>query len=147
MGHHNEQALVYYASEADYRKRRAAHRSGAEEGCNPELARPHMESEARSYEREAGGPEGSLVRLVEEEPEARSAGHSGATVHRNEAHGCHSAGACCSYETLVVHSRHRRSRKAGGCTRGMAVCPGTQAGDCRTERLGELKTAAMVAAS
>lgn len=77
----------------------------------------------------------------------RTAGRIGATVRHNEAHGCHSAGARCSCEALVVRSRHRHSRMAGGRTRGMAVCPGTQAGGCRTERLGELKVAAAGASS
>lgn len=129
-----------------------AHHSEAEEGYSPVWAHPRRGNVARSSELEAGGPEDSLTQLEEEEAEVaaagpRTAGHNGATVRHNEAHGCHSAGACCSCEALVVRSCHRHSRKVGGRTRGMAVCPGTQAGDCRTERMGELKIVAAGASS
>lgn len=128
---HSEQALVFHAVvAAGYHKQQVAHHSEAEEGYIPAWVHPHRGSGAHSSEWEAGGPEDSLTQLEVEEEEAgpRTAGHTGATVRHNEAHGCHSAGARCSCEALVVRSRHHHSRKAGGRTRDMAVCPGTQAG-------------------
>lgn len=71
-----------------------------------------------------------------------AAGRKVATVRCSEAHGYRSAGASRSCEALVVRSRHRRSRKAGGRTGGMAVGPGRQAGGCRRARWEGLKAAA-----
>lgn len=111
--------------------------------------RPHRESEDHSSEEveeeEAGGPEGRQAQRAG--AGTRAAGQSGATARHSEAHGCCSAGAGRSCEALVERSRHRHSRKEGGRTRGMAVCPGRQAGGCRPERMGVLKTAVAAGAS
>lgn len=103
------------------------HHSAAEGGCSPSLVRLRRGTGGCSPW-VAGGQAGTL-----RAERTRSAGRRGATVRCNEAHGCRSAGESQRCEALVLCSRLHRNRKAGGRIRGMAVCPGTAAGDCSSK--------------
>lgn len=98
-------------------------RSVAEGGCSLFPVHPRRGSEGCSP-RAAGGSADTR-----RGGRRRSAGRMGATVRCNEAHGCRSAGESLCCEALVLCSRLHRNHKAGGRTRGMAVCPGMEAGD------------------
>lgn len=121
--HRNESVQVYCGEVCHHSPLVGPHHSVAEGGCSPFPVHPHRGTGDCSPW-VAGGPAGTL-----RAGRTRSAGHRGATVRCNEAHGCRSAGEnqCC--EALVPCSRRHHIRKAGGRIRGMAVCPGTAAGD------------------
>ena len=121
--HHNEWAQVYCGVVCHRSPLVRPHHTVAEGGCSPSLVHPRRGNGGCSPW-VAGGPSGTLWA-----GRTRSAGHSGATVRCNEAHGCRSAGESQSCEALVLCSHLHRIRKAGGRIHGMAVCPGTAAGD------------------
>ena len=125
--HRNEWAQVYCGVVCRRSPLAGPRRSAAEGGCSPSPVRRRRGTGGCSPW-VAGGPAGTL-----RAGRTRSAGHSGATVRCNEAHGCRSAGESQCCEALVLCSRLHRIRKAGGRIRGMAVCPGTAAGDSSSE--------------
>lgn len=124
MARHNELVQVYCGVVCHQSPLVGLLRSVAEGGCSLFLVHPHRRSEGCSPWVAGGSAD------TRRAGRTRSAGRMGATVRCNEAHGCRSAGESQCCEALVLGSRLHRTRKAGGRTRGMAVCPGTEAGDC-----------------
>lgn len=122
--HRNEWDQVYYGVVCHRSPLVGPRHSAAEGGCSLSLVHPRRGTGGCSPW-VAGGPAGTL-----RAERTRSVGRRGATVRCNEAHGCRSAGESQCCEALVLCSRLHRIHKAGGRIHGMAVCPGTEAGDC-----------------
>lgn len=121
--HRNECVQVYRDVVCRHNQLVKPHQSVAAVDCNLFLVHLHRETGGYSPW-VAGAPAGTLPT-----GRMRSAGRRGATVRCNEARGCRSAGESQCCEALVLCSRLHHNHKADGRIHGMAVCPGTAAGD------------------